>query len=343
MAQASQPGSSPHTATIVGIDEAGYGPLLGPLVVSAVAFDVPVSALQQLEDPALGPDLWAMLRSSVCKRPGKKATRLAVADSKVLYGGHRGEQGIRLLERAALTFLLARGDEHATLRSLVAAVCPDVIAQLEDYSWYAGADVALPVECSPSDLATQRNALTRAMAAAGVTFRGAWVQVVPEGQFNRLFSATHNKGVVLFSQTTRLMQRISEAVGGRPLRIWVDRQGGRICYRHALMTAFEDARMEVLEESPERSGYRLQHASATWGVRFVMKGESHHLPIALASVYSKYIRELFMMCFNRYWCACMKDLRPTAGYYQDGQRFLADIDPLIASQQLDRNRLVRMA
>ncbi|MHC4951781.1 MAG: ribonuclease HII, partial [Planctomycetota bacterium] len=33
-------------ATLVGIDEAGYGPLLGPLVVSAVSFDMPENLLR---------------------------------------------------------------------------------------------------------------------------------------------------------------------------------------------------------------------------------------------------------------------------------------------------------
>jgi ribonuclease HII len=334
---------SERTATIVGIDEAGYGPLLGPLIVSAVAFDVPLTAWEGVQDPAAGPDLWALLRSAVCRRPGKRGSRLAVADSKVLHKHDAGGGGVRLLERAALAFLMQQGEMPRSLRSLLTAVCPDVLASLPDYHWYADADVDLPSACTPDALGTQRNSLAEAMASAGVTFRGAWVEVLPEGQFNQLLGATHNKAVVLFGRTTRLMQRVADSVGSRPLGIWADRQGGRISYRKALMTAFEDARFEILEESPERSGYRLHRPTASWAVRFVMKGESHHLPVALASVFSKYIRELFMTCFNRYWCSHLPDLRPTAGYYQDGQRFLADIDALITSRKLDRQWLVRMA
>ncbi len=330
-----------RTTTIVGIDEAGYGPLLGPLVVSAVAFDVPVSVMQKLEDPAEGPDLWALLRAAVCKRPGKRGARLAIADSKVLYNSGQGDTGLRLLERAALTFLMQDSEHPASLRTLLERVCPDVVPDLPRYSWYAENNVNLPVHCTGGDLATQRNALARSLAAAGVRFRGAWVEVLPEGHFNRLVEATRNKAVVLFGRAARLMQRISDAVGPRPLRIWVDRQGGRICYRHALSTAFEEARVDVLEESPERSGYRLSRPGSPWVVRFVMKGESHHLPVALASIYSKYLRELFMICFNRYWCAQLQDLRPTAGYYKDGQRFLTDIAPLITSRKIDRQWLVR--
>ena len=330
-----------HTATVVGIDEAGYGPLLGPLVVSAVAFEVPVEALCHLENPADGPDLWALLRAGVCKRPGRKRTRLAVADSKLLHGG--AESGVRLLERAALCFLGQKGSTPATLRTMLEQVCPAVLEQIREYAWYCDADVNLPVECTADDLGTQRNGLAKTLRAAGVEFRGAWVEVLPEGHYNRMVSATRNKARVLFSQTTRLNQRIADAIGPRPVRVWVDRQGGRTGYVHPLMSAFPDARVDVLEESAQRSGYRVTGHGAPMAIRFAEKGETHHLPIALASIYSKYVRELFMICFNRYWAARVESLKPTAGYTQDGRRFLADIDAILASQKIYRQLLVRIA
>jgi len=330
-----------QTSTIVGIDEAGYGPLLGPLVVSAAAFDVPVPILKQLERPADGPDLWNILRASVKKTAGRRDPRLAVADSKKLYGKARCGGGIALLERAALTFLRQAGAVPATLRGLLGRLCPQVMDQLDHYPWYAGAGPDLPVQCSRDDLATQHNALSSDLRATGVRFRGAWVEVLPEGHFNRLVGVTHNKAVVLFGMSVRLVQRIADAVGRRPLRVWIDRQGGRIGYRQPLMTAFDDARLEVLEESPGRSSYRLTRRPAPWVIRFVRDGETHHLPVALASIFSKYIRELFMTCLNRYWCTQVAGLRPTAGYYQDGRRFLEDIRGEIARQGVDRQWLVR--
>src|SRR5207249_3148502 len=130
---------------------------------------------------------------------------------------------------------------------------------------------------------------------AGIQFRGAWVEVVPEGHFNRLIAATHNKAVVLFTQTLRLIERITAALGPRPLRIWGDRHGGRICYRQALMTAYDGVPLEVIDESPDHSGYKLRRSHAPFVIRWIVKGESKQLPIALASIYSKYIRELFMI------------------------------------------------
>lgn len=337
-----EPNANLHTATVVGIDEAGYGPLLGPLVVSAAAFDVPVAVLRAVENPADGPNLWNLLKNSVAKRPSRKGCKLTVADSKLLYNGFGSEGGVKNLERAALAFLMQRGEAPRTLRDLLCLVCPEICAQMDEYPWYAAADFPLPVDCRPDDLATQRNALGVAMRNAGIVFRGAWVEIVPEGHYNRLITQTHNKAVVLFAKTTRLIQRVADSAGDRPLRIWVDRQGGRVGYRQALMNAFPEARVDILEETMKRSGYRVSNTGSPWAVRFVLKGETHHLPIALASMYSKYVRELFMTCFNRYWAGHLPELRPTGGYNRDGRRFLADIEAVIAAKQINRDWLVRM-
>ena len=44
---------------------------------------------------------------------------------------------------------------------------------------------------------------------------------------------------------------------------------------------------------------------------------------------------------NKFWCARVPNLRPTAGYYQDGRRFLEDISGAIDTAAVDRAILVR--
>jgi ribonuclease HII len=101
-----------------GIDEVGYGPVLGPLVVAAITVESP-----QPEDLAA-------------------LTRLGVTDSKQV---HRGA-GLTRLERIALP--LARwctGRPLRTYAELLAAVADDLPARA--WPWQFGADtLTLPVE-----------------------------------------------------------------------------------------------------------------------------------------------------------------------------------------------------
>ena len=57
---------------------------------------------------------------------------------------------------------------------------------------------------------------------------------------------------------------------------------------------------------------------------FKAGGESF-LPAALASMTSKYLREMAMRALNHFWCAQVDGLRPTAGYPLDARRFKAEI------------------
>jgi ribonuclease HII len=60
-------------------------------------------------------------------------------------------------------------------------------------------------------------------------------------------------------------------------------------------------------------------------VSFVEKADSKYFPPALASMFSKYIRELFVRLFNAYWQEKVRDIKPTAGYPEDAKRFLGQI------------------
>ena len=46
------------------------------------------------------------------------------------------------------------------------------------------------------------------------------------------------------------------------------------------------------------------------------------MPVALASMISKYTREALMSRFNTWWQTHLPALAPTAGYYSDGVRFI---------------------
>jgi hypothetical protein len=57
---------------------------------------------------------------------------------------------------------------------------------------------------------------------------------------------------------------------------------------------------------------------------------------------SKYLREMLMARFNRYWSELVPGLAPTAGYYTDGIRFLADIRQKRAELGVPDEHLIRV-
>jgi ribonuclease HII len=317
-------------AIVAGIDEAGYGPLLGPLVVTGVAFEVPDDAADQC--------LWSRLSDSVTRRVSRRDLRLPILDSKKLY---QRQAGLANLERSALAMLESAMPRPATFRELLSRVAPHTLDHLAGYAWYRDLDFDLPVAAGAGAVATQANAVRRNARGCGVRLAGVLCEPLLEGHYNRLVSSTRNKAVVLLGLTLRIVQRVMSKAAGRPVRFLIDRQGGRLHYTRHLLTAFERFELQIIEESAERSTYRLTRSPTTHTVEFRTSGEDHHLPVALASIYSKYLRELFMRGLNRYWCDRVESLRPTAGYYTDARRFLEDIGPAIERQGVDRASLVR--
>ncbi|MCK6457784.1 MAG: hypothetical protein L6Q92_14800 [Phycisphaerae bacterium] len=317
-------------AVLVGIDEAGYGPVLGPLVVSAVAFDVPASLVDA--------SLWTVLRNCVTTSPRPRDRRLPIIDSKKLY---QRKDGLAQLERSALALVGARLDVPATARELLRRIAPAVLPTLDAYPWYRSADPRLPLESDSGGTRVAGATLARDAEACDVHVAGVFCEPLPEAHYNRLVGNTRNKAVVLFGLTTRLVQRVAEALPGRPIRFVADKQGARGHYGRMLLRSFEDRRLVIVEESEESSVYELHGSGASWTLRFCVQGEAKHLPVAAASILSKYVRELFMSMFNDWWAAHAPGVAATAGYYQDGMRFVNDVRPLLPRLGVRLEQLVR--
>lgn len=318
-------------AIIAGIDEAGYGPLLGPLVVSAVAFRVPDAPSDRC--------LWNNLRESCTSTATRKDRRLVVADSKTVY---RGGDGLATLERTVLVTLAWLGHRPRTWRELLQVVSPTTVEQLDGYPWYAGVDCPLPLRAETGDVPTHANALRRDASNRDVAMAIAACEVLPAGQFNDLVKKTRNKATVSFGLVLRLLDRLLRATPDGMIRVFVDRQGGRMRYREALMTGLPGFDLQILEESEPRSAYRLTNASRTIEIEFTTEGERRNFCVALASMFSKYLRELDMHVFNRFWSSRLSGLRPTAGYYTDARRWLRDVGEELDRQGVDRRLLLRV-
>lgn len=105
---------------------------------------------------------------------------------------------------------------------------------------------------------------------------------------------------------------------------------------------FPEFSLSVIRQDATMSSYEMTHSGRIMRIHFCIKADSKYLTVALASMVSKYLREVMMASLNRYFCELCPDLTPTAGYWQDGQRFVKDLSTMLSSEQIDKQKLVRI-
>lgn len=293
---------------LIGMDEAGYGPNLGPLVIT-------VTAWEMQEDPH-GCDLFELLANAVTRTASGAHSRLHVGDSKQVYSSAKG---LKSLELPVLAILKAAGVGTTTFHALWRAVAVEFPTAEAQEPWFADDDFTLPVECDGELVDRLATKLGDALDACGVDRPQLACEVVLTDRFNHLTATHGTKGAMLSRLSLALLRRLW-CPDGEATFVVCDKHGGRNRYDELLAEVLDGQMIFRIEEGRQRSQYRIGQSA----VRFQTKAEEH-FPVAVASMVSKYLRELAMLAFNRYWQRQLPDIRPTKGYPTDARRFRHEI------------------
>ncbi len=361
---------------LIGVDEAGYGPNYGPLVVAATAWRVekrgeggrgkaegrrrgtrdivshgeravassPTALAKPQADGGAGmPDLYRLLRKGVVRDPAQCARRVAIADSKALY---KPGLGLRQLERGVLAALALLQCECSTVLEFVDRLGADPDGRRRGLPCHTADADGLPTALTAEELADAAALFEAACLTSGVALVAIRARLVYPTEFNALVDQFDTKGAALSHVTLALVRQLVDALptahGPPPTRIYFDKHGGRSRYAALLQHHFPECWIEPIAEGRAESRYQWEHRGAPVAAAFRV-GCEEFLPTALASMTAKYQRELAMRAFNAFWTARLPELRPTAGYPGDSRRFRTAIAAVqaelgIADRDLWRER-----
>lgn len=348
--------SSEAIQIYAGIDEAGYGPLLGPLVIVLTVFQVSrknnakIPAMQEklgctargFSSPTalFAPNLWEVLCGAVCRTPKEDRKRIAVNDSKLLYQAGRG---LKQLERGVLPFLCSLGITPGNLTELLDVLALDAESAISCLPWYQNeiGSPNLPLHWREEEIRELGSKILATYQTAGTRLMDVKAAVVFADRLNALLAETGSKASAAWSFVAPYLSLLWEEFGQQHPLVVVDRQGGRKIYRDMLASLFPACRFTVPEESSACSRYFIQKGERTMDLLFQVDSEQAHFPAALSSMIAKYIRELLMIRFQSFWRVQAPNVEPTAGYFTDGRRFLHQIEALIDELGIDRKTLIR--
>ena len=301
----------------MGVDEAGYGPNLGPLVVAASLWSAPEDCSEQFFSQALQQHFSTATWSPGCQH-------VPLGDSKKLYASRCG---LATLEAGLLAMVQTLDGDCRTLGGLVDRVTSaQLVDELADLPWYAGyRALPLPSELEVEEVERLSQLAQHALAPVGIQLIDLKAAVVGEPHFNRAVSKSGSKGELLSRTTLELVVQLLEQCPAAT-EIFCDRQGGRKNYLPNLLAAMPEEWFTERQVNPLRSSYQ-NCGERPLSIHFSVGGDSFP-PTALASMLAKYLRERLMRPLNAFWQGHLTELKATAGYPVDAHRFRAAIEPV---------------
>ncbi len=266
---------------VCGIDENGYGPLLGPLVVTGVSLDV------KGVDPF-----------TACEIKGYRFPIL-VKDSKEIF--RRSEKSYAVGESIALTLLKAVSMEANSLHELLKRFSQD---DYYDFGAYGIEDLEIPAFGGKV-----YNNFLDYLSVSGLLVNKIHGKILMADKYNSYVIDLGNKSLL------DLKCFINVASHFNVKFYLLGKIGGTTHYGRF----FESLGLSygVIKESFSHSAYEIQNMGE---FHFIMNGDSLYIPITFAGIIGKYLRELVMQSLS-ISLGFKNPIPYTSGYFHDERTY----------------------
>jgi len=282
---------------VVGIDENGFGPQMGMLTVTGSLFEVKKYNRE---------DFWNGIRG-----------KAVVDDSKRVLKFNRINEG----ERTVLTYYNLFNERlPERFKELLDSVSLFTLQELRQYCPSPAAEmcwkleILLPHWIRIKEDEIQRDAakIKQGMAHQEMRLIEVKTAIFCPYKFNALIIEKGIKKTHLdFILFEKLIEYFYKQYGNEQKYLFLcDKIGGTKRY----LSWFNYLQnFKVLEKKEEiNSIYSLEDIGR---ICFIKEGDKKHFPIALSSIFGKYIREVFMERINYFFTSRIRNLRPASGYH----------------------------
>ena len=290
---------------VLGVDENGLGPRLGPLVATSLTLQTPRYA-----------------RAALCAR----GLSLGLTDSKKT--GGFGRMGF--IESVALALLKRVGSGvpdcadalvdglHARGRVELLARCPDGATAAQCWA----PELRLPA--FGGDASFGEELIERLIGRSELRVIDVQSRLACAGMLNSRLAQGTNKLAVDLELFEDLIASARARHGG-PLLAVCGMIGGIRDYA-SRMTSLGPGEPQRL---PGRRAQRRYAIDGLGEIRFEVDADARHLPVALASIVGKYVREICMLRIGRFYRRADPSLELSSGYHDPvTSRFIEQTEPL---------------